>query len=242
MLYESVRCLWKSEVNAMKKISLGIICLMFSLLCLVNCVNAQDNNRWVTVFENFRYIRAVDLNSVEKSKTSRKIRCWIMLTDKGDNSEHKVLSRYEIDYENKNYRITDTVIINNQGEIIKSHYKQNSSWIDIYPDDYVEKIVGVISDKYGIPLLFKTRVHNWQIVYKDKGITYSICKDYYELYDGILKVYYRAREDTGKTLISIMTVNIKERELINAYNGKRRPIIPGTFEEAIYNEMKKSLY
>lgn len=225
----------------MKKIFVSIFLSIFSLLCLMNYVNAQDNNRWVTIFENFRYIREVDLNSVEKSKESRKIRCWIKLTDKGENRTHKTLSRYEIDYDKKSYRITDTVVINKQGEIINSHYKQNSSWTNIYPDDFVEKIVIVLSNKYNIPLLFKSRVHNWQIVYRDKEITYSICKDYYEISDGILKMYYREREDTGRILTGGMTIDIKEKELLNIYNGQRRPIIPGTFEEAIYNEMLKVL-
>ncbi len=201
----------------------------------------EGEDRWVNLFEDFRYKKDFDINSVEYDIPTGTLRFWERTIDKGSREKGSYLEKCEVKIPKKEYRTLDSEKTS-EDSAMTERYNAYTKWSVIQPDSDIEKAVNEIAEKFYTPRLSKSKEHEWKTVFKDKDYEYEVCKDYYG-YDGeILTIFYKQKDVDikSKFFVGYLEINVKNNRILSnkdSSNGKTVPISPGTFEEAAYKEM-----
>ena len=231
-----------------------ILLVLMLFVSVITSAHAEENDRWIMVGKDEMYTGYIDKNTIMSQNGDSEIIFWEKIIGRdGWQFWKKVL----LNRKNKSCKTLYVKSIDYKG-IVKEGISEDKG-VYVFPDTLTEKLCNSACSLLHLPPVLGKDTHHWEKFYvREKPnwaytdpehynrldptyfvATYYICTDSY-LFNPSRRIHtFFVKENVYKTEYFLQTYRIDVKNQIIYYRGKKKVIVPESFEEALYNTVKK---
>lgn len=238
--------------------------ILLLLMCIVlpfTWAQAEENDRWIksAVSRDYDHILKdyLDTETIITQNSGNEIIFWV----KNKTFDYwSGIKKISVNRSRKTYRVLYCKRNDYKGNVNFDGVPKDNA-LYIRPDSTVEQSANVALERLGLPPIYGTKTHNWKKFYESNPTAedyekypkfwnrehpefyrseYYICTDTYNYKKskGLYLIYVR-RDSYCFIRHEVYLIDMKNQ--IVYCNDKKKFIVPESFEEALYNEVKKML-